>query len=163
MSDIDIRLAAEPEHSAVGELTLAAYVADAPVGSYADVLRDAAARAAVGELLVAVDGDHLVGTATLIPPAAPVEWRETTPAGAATLRMVAVPPAERGRGIATALTQACIDRARERGWPKVCLLTVERMRTAQRIYERLGFVRDRSLDLQLDAGLLIGYSLDLTS
>ena len=144
MSDLEIRLATQGEYHAVGELTVAAYEADAPVGSYADVLRDAAARAVVGELLVAVDGDDVVGTATLIPPEAPAEWREKTPAGGATLRMVAVAAGARGRGIATALTEACIDRARDRGWPQLCLLTVERMRTARRIYDAAR-VRARSI------------------
>jgi len=163
MSDVTIRAALESEHTAVGELTVAAYVADAPMGSYADVLRDAATRASVGELLVAVVDDELVGTATLIPPEAPDEWREKTPAGGATLRMVAVAPHARGRGIGTALTVACIDRARERRWPLLCLLTVDRMRAAQRIYVGLGFVREPSLDWQIDSGLLLGYALDLTT
>ena len=163
MSDVDIRLAVGAEYDAVGELTVAAYEADAPLGSYAEVLRDAAARAAVGELLVAVDGGEIIGTATLIPPDGPAEWREKTPPGGATLRMVAVSPSVRGRGIATALTAECIERCRERGWPQLCLLTVDRMKAAQRIYEQLGFVRDPSLDWQIDSGLLMGYSLSLTT
>jgi len=163
MSDVDIRLAVEAEYDAVGELTVAAYEADAPLGSYAEVLREAAARSAVGELLVAVDGGEIVGTATLIPPDGPPEWREKTPPGGATLRMVAVASDARGRGIGAALTSACIERCRERGWPQLCLLTVDRMKAAQRIYERLGFVRDPSLDWQIDSGLLMGHSLSLTS
>jgi ribosomal protein S18 acetylase RimI-like enzyme len=108
------------------------------------------------------DADDLVGTATLLPPGAPPEWREKTPEDGATLRMVAVSPAARGRGIGTALTMFCIDRTRERGWPQLCLLTAERMHAAQRIYSRLGFTRDSDLDWQIPPGLLMAYSLDVT-
>jgi GNAT superfamily N-acetyltransferase len=134
------------------------------MGDYADVLRDARARAAVAQLLVAVDDSGVVGTATLVPPDAPQEWRETTPPGGATLRMLAVAPAARGRGVGTALTLDCIDRCRSRTWPMLCLLSSEHMQTAQRIYTRLGFVRDESMDWRLPTGLLLmGYRLPLTS
>jgi GNAT superfamily N-acetyltransferase len=162
MTDVDIRIADPTEYDEVGDLTAAAYLADGPMGDYVDTLRDAKARAGAAELLVAVDDTGIVGTATLVPPGAPEQWRETTPATAATLRMLAVAPAARGRGIGTALTVDCIERARSRGWPMLCLLSSERMQTAQRIYTRLGFVRDPSFDWRIPTGLLLmGYRLDL--
>lgn len=162
MTDFTIRLAEPDEYDAIGELTVAAYVADGPIGDYAETLRDAKARASAAELLVAADDTAIVGTATLVPPDAPEEWRETTPASGATLRMLAVAPAARGRGIGTALTVHCIDRARDRGWSMLCLLSSERMTTAQRIYMRLGFVREETFDWRIPTGLLLmGYRLDL--
>ena len=70
-----IRPALEEEYAAVGELTVAGYDADGyltyPDGTfddgYAGWLADAASRAGNSTLLVAIDGDELVGTVTWCP------------------------------------------------------------------------------------------------
>ncbi|MGZ6793995.1 MAG: N-acyl amino acid synthase FeeM domain-containing protein, partial [Mycobacteriales bacterium] len=66
---LDVALAVRPalpsEHAAVGALTADAYVTDGLVGpDYAEVLRDAADRAATATVLVAVLDGELVGTVT---------------------------------------------------------------------------------------------------
>ncbi|MGI8698157.1 MAG: hypothetical protein ACR2J0_03285, partial [Mycobacteriales bacterium] len=54
VTPVVVRLARPEECAAIGELTVAAYVADGLAGpSYAERLRDAAGRAADGALLVA--------------------------------------------------------------------------------------------------------------
>src|SRR3954467_14809237 len=115
---VEIRAARPEELDAVGEMTAAAYVEDGLAGGdYAPVLRDAIARAAVAEVLVAVDAEGaLLGTVTLVGPQAPEDWRGESARGAATIRMPAPRRSARGRGVGTALTRACIERARGEGW-----------------------------------------------
>ncbi len=77
---MEIREAREDEYAAVGDLTVAGYDADGyltyPDGTfdenYAGWLRDAAPRGRDSVLLVAVDGDELLGTVTWCPPGSPV-------------------------------------------------------------------------------------------
>jgi predicted N-acetyltransferase YhbS len=57
-----------------------------------------------------------------------------------------VSPLERGRGIGRELTLAALDMAVERGATRVVLSTMETMRVAHRLYERLGFTRRPDLD-----------------
>lgn len=163
MSAIVVRSARPDELVAAGEVTATAYAEDGHVGpDYLEVLRDAERRAAVADVLVAADGGQLVGCVTLVPPEAPREWQETTPEGAATIRMLAVPRAHRRRGIGRLLALACIDRARTAGCPQICLLTQVPMVAAQALYADLGFRRDTSLDLFIRPDLeLMGFSLPL--
>ena len=160
---VELRSVRADEHDAVGELTASAYLADGLVGDeYAAVLRDVPARAAVAEVLVAVEGDQLLGTVTLVGPDAPSEWLQQDRPGAGTIRMLAVAPQARGRGIGTLLTRECIRRAQDRGWPELTLLTQTAMKAAHRIYEREGFRRAAELDWEVRADVrLLGYSLEL--
>lgn len=162
MSDIEVRPALPDELDAVGELTAAAYLADRPVGDdYLALLRDARTRSEVAELLVAVDSDGgLLGTVTLVGPDGDEQWRETSPHDAATMRMLAVAPSARRRGIGRLLTQACVDRCAQRGWRSLCLLTLTSMTAAQSLYASYGFVRDESLDVEISPEIvLIGYRI----
>jgi GNAT superfamily N-acetyltransferase len=153
------------EYDVVGELTVAAYRDDGFVtgGPYIETLGDTAGRAAVADVVVALDGEDVVGTVTLVGPDAPKEWRENYRADAGTIRMLAVAQSARGRGVGAALTQWCIDEARRRGWSQLTLVSQPNMHAAHRIYEGAGFVRDADLDFDVDEGRLRlhGYSLPL--
>jgi GNAT superfamily N-acetyltransferase len=63
----------------------------------------------------------------------------------ASLRLLAVAPAARGRGLARRLTDWCIARARLQGATRLGLHTSEAMTTARNLYERMGFVIDGDL------------------
>ena len=56
-------------------------------------------------------------------------------------RMLAVNPAVRGRGVGQALVELCLRRSRELGYDGVRMSSMDRMTSAHRVYERLGFVR----------------------
>ena len=56
-------------------------------------------------------------------------------------RMLAVSPAARGRGVGQALVELCLRRSRELGYVGVRMSSMDRMTSAHRVYERLGFVR----------------------
>ena len=163
---IDIRLARPEEFEALGELTAAAYVADGAVREeYLATLRDARARAAAGALIVAADASsgELLGTVSLFPATAGPRWAEwASSADDATLRMLAVSPRARRRGIGRALILDSIQRAREMGLRRLTLSTAPAMTAARGLYEQLGFIRHPEADWQPVPGVrLLAYWLPL--
>jgi GNAT superfamily N-acetyltransferase len=147
---MEIRDAKPDEFAAAGELVVEAYEVIDPIGlgDYADELRDVAGRVETADVLVAVDGDgSLLGSVTYVPgpDSASAEFGEADAAG---IRMLAVAPGAQGRGVGKALVEGCLDRARAAGKTQVILHTTDWMTTAHRLYGRLGFERDRSLDWQ---------------
>jgi ribosomal protein S18 acetylase RimI-like enzyme len=164
MSELQIRPARAGELKAVGELTLAAYSAEQVLAEgvgYASELVDAARRAELAELLVAVNGDGtLVGTVTIVRPGTP--FAELSREGELEFRMLGVRPSATGRGIGEALTRAVIERAREVGVARVVLCSMLTMERAHRLYERLGFVRMPERDWEPHPGItLIAYRLEV--
>ncbi|WP_216215751.1 GNAT family N-acetyltransferase [Amycolatopsis aidingensis] len=145
MSDVTVRRARQGELTEIGEITVAAYLADGFVGpsveeGYAGKLRDAAHRAEHAELLVAVDEQGAVlGSVTVVWPG--TEYSEVSTEGEIEFRMLAVAPAARGRGVGEALIRAVLRRAREERASRVVLCSLDRMHTAHRLYQRVGFRR----------------------
>jgi ribosomal protein S18 acetylase RimI-like enzyme len=159
---VTVRLAEPGEYLAVGALTEAAYRARGLLHEeYAAQLRDAERRAREAELLVAVDADGtLLATATLCPPGSP--WTEVAGPDEAELRMLAVAPDAQNRGLGQLLSEACVARARELGCRALVLCTPSTLTVAQRLYDRLGFVRVPDRDWSPASGiLLLSYSLAL--
>jgi GNAT superfamily N-acetyltransferase len=144
-----IRPVRPDEYDKLGEITVAAYAAidaDALDDGYDEELRDVAGRVRDAEVIVAVDEDGtLLGGVTYVPGpnSATAEFTDLDAAG---IRMLAVDPAAQRRGVGAALSRACLDRARDTGKAQVVLHSTDRMTTAHRLYERLGFARDLSLD-----------------
>lgn len=141
---VTIRPAQPDEYAAIGELTIEAYRADGQLASelgYAKTLRDVAGRARTGHVLVAVavDGDRLLGSVTLVLSGS--EYAQLARAGEAEFRMLAVDPAAQGRGVGEALVNACLDRAAARGCTAVVICTRDFAKAAQRLYARMGFER----------------------
>ncbi|WP_084038143.1 N-acetyltransferase [Demequina sp. NBRC 110053] len=135
----------------IGQLTALAYLADGLVDQahpYIPQLKDAHLRAQEAELLMMADGEDgsgaVVGTITLVPPGSSLA--ELAQGDEYELRMLAVSPIERGRGIGAKLTQAAMDMAVSRGASRIVLSTMETMHVAHRLYERMGFQRREDLD-----------------
>jgi ribosomal protein S18 acetylase RimI-like enzyme len=149
-----IRIIRPDEHTRlaeIGELTTLAYLSDGLVDQahpYVPQLRDAQARAKDAILLAMVDGEGgegaIVGTLTVVPPGSP--FIELAQGDEYELRMLAVSPIERGRGIGQELTKAGLKLAIEQGASAVVLSTMESMHAAHRLYERMGFTRRQDLD-----------------
>jgi GNAT superfamily N-acetyltransferase len=160
-----IRAANPVELATVGELTLAAYAADGYLDGtedYSDELRDAARRAELATLLVAVDeaSGQLLGTATFCLAGTP--YAEVSCPGEAEFRMLAVAEEARGRGVGAALVQSCIERARAAGSTALALCSLKEMTPAHRIYQRMGFVRAPERDWEPLPGLtLVAFVLAL--
>jgi ribosomal protein S18 acetylase RimI-like enzyme len=164
LDDIRVRPAAAGELDAVGELTVAAYRADAMLDNdadYADELADGATRAAHGLVLVAVDDSEVVlGAVSYCRAGSPLA--EIARPGESEFRMLAVSPKARGRGVGETLVHACTARARADGGSDLVLCTLTSTDVAQRLYRRLGFVRLPERDFQAsDAIELIAYGLRL--
>ena len=145
----------------IGELTAGVYVDDglAPP-EYVPTLADAAARARLAELLVARDGEEIVGSVALVLAGEFGEvLRSDDEAG---FRMLVVDPAVRGRGIGELLVTTCLERARTAGKRRMVISTDPRMTTAHRLYERLGFTRLPERDWSPLPGLdLLVYGRDI--
>ncbi|OCT12380.1 GCN5 family acetyltransferase [Paenibacillus pectinilyticus] len=77
------------------------------------------------------------------------------------LRLLAVSPSARGRGIATLLIKENIKRAIELGATTLHLHTSDMMESAVKLYERLGFERAFDKDIQKGEILVKSYKLQL--
>lgn len=141
-----VRVALAHDVADAGALTAEAYLADRlvePADEYLAELRDAERRAREAVLLVATtpmplgDGEVVVGSLTLAPYGS--SYAEVAAPGEVELRMLAVAPEARGQGIAELLMVAALREAVGRGADRVVLSTLDSMRTAHRLYDRLGF------------------------
>ena len=106
----------------------------------------------------------MLGGVTFVPGPGPMA--DLAGPGEAEIRMLAVARAGRGRGAGEALVRACADRARAiEGCVRIVLSTQRTMRSAHRIYERLGFTRSPERDWNplpdLDDITLLAYELTL--
>ena len=141
------------EHAAVGRLTVAGYEADGHLTrsdgtydhEYAAWIGDVAGRAGDSEVLVAVDGERLIGTVTWCPPGSAFAQLARQP-DQGEFRTLSVDPHARGRGVGRALVEACVDRARQAGLAEVLLCSLTEMTTAHRLYLSMGFDRRPELD-----------------
>lgn len=158
---IQARRATPADHPAVAELTAATYLAEGWADEdYAPELRDIERRDALAQVWVALEDDALLGAVTVATQGGPLA--ELADEGEAVIRHLVTAPAARGRGVGQLLVQACLEAARADGCRLVKLSTHPRMATAQRLYERLGFVRTPRDDWEPFPGLhLITYALAL--
>ena len=159
----EVRVARPDEYDAVAELTEHGF-ATGPFGPTKDpdrlrLLWDSAGRAAAGDLLVATDGDELLGTASLLRPG--TAYNRQARADEAEVRLLTTAPQARGRGVGAALMVASIDRARAWGVVALVLDTGARNATSQRLYHRLGFERLVERDT-IDGLVVFGYDLSRT-
>ena len=142
----EVRPARAHELTAAGEVVAAADLNDLRVSPwYADRLRDAASRAELATLLVAVDADQTV-LGSLTYARGGNRYAQLASDGECEIRMLGVHPDARGRGIGEQLVRAAMARGRADGAVRMVLSTQTQMTTAHRLYERLGFTRRPDLD-----------------
>jgi len=168
---IEIRKVRPEELGEVGRLTAEVYVGGGFIGigdGYVRELVDTARRAREAEVWVAVEdgperdpeGGQVLGAVTFCPVGS--AYREIGRDGEGEFRMLAVSPAARGRGIGRALVELCMWRASELGYAGIRMSTMDRMSSAHRVYERLGFTRAPQDDWSPEAGVtLLAYAATL--
>lgn len=160
-----VRIATPEDFPAIGELTVAAYRGDGQTRSghpYEGALRDAAGRADAGTLLVCASDEGVLGAVLFVQSGS--EYSELAREGEAEFRMLAVAPWAQRRGVGEALARACLERARELGCHSVVICVRDFATDAQRLYKRMGFVREPSLDWSPYEGVvLLGLRYDLVS
>lgn len=163
MSDqVEIREARDDELDIVASLVVDAYgefaarMAPDAWSSFAQDIANVRGRSIDAEVVVALRDDWIVGTITRYP-----DWRGAQQ-DASAIRVLAVPPDERGTGVGKALVQHCIDTARHEGKHRVVLTVTQEMESARDLYDRLGFERESSLDHEPAPGVRsLGYALAL--
>jgi ribosomal protein S18 acetylase RimI-like enzyme len=165
---MEVRLARPEDYDAAGRVTAEAYREFAPPNNedwdaYLAEIADVAGRARRTPVLVAVEDGRVVGSTTIeMDDRVLGDDDSTLPREMASLRMLGVDPAARGRGAGRALVQASIDLARSAGKSLMVLRTTEPMVGAQRLYRSMGFERDRERDLSFEDGFrLIAYRLPI--
>jgi GNAT superfamily N-acetyltransferase len=126
---------------------------------YVQDIMDVRRRLPAAELIVAELDGELAGAVTLyLKSSSESDW----PQGWAGIRLLAVHPACRGRGIGRALMDECLRRCRRQGVRTVGLHTTTMMEVARGMYERMGFVRIPEYDFHPRPDVVVmAYRLDL--
>src|SRR3954447_2088023 len=157
------------EYARLGLLTLEAYTTlDGHVHEpdYEEELVDVRTRAEAVSTVVLVavveDGRLLGGVTYVEDERSPLA--EHSIEGAGSIRMLAVDRAARRRGTGEALVRECIDRGRRSGRREIFLHSTPWMTAAHGLYEKLGFVRDPSHDMDATAKVrLLAFRLPMTT
>ena len=167
-TEVHIRDARPGDRDALVDVTLAAYqeyAARMPGfwDGYRQNIVACVSDAGEAEQLVAEHGGAIVGTVLLYPPRRMrLSERESLEMPWPEVRLLAVAPSARGRGVGAALMRECVRRVRLAQGATLSLHTTDLMRTAMRMYERMGFVRAPELDFHPAPGVTVkGYRLDL--
>lgn len=144
---LTIRAYAEADREAVNAVARAAFAQysqayeDWPsfiegIGRMADLAKDA-------DVLVAEQDGVIAGAVAHVGPGRP--RAAFFPMAWSVIRMLVVDPQRRGQGAGRALVAGCLQLAQAAGAPMVGLHTSPVMASALRMYETVGFVRDRDL------------------
>lgn len=160
--DLTIREARDEELDIVASLVVDAYsefaarMAPDAWSSFAQDIANVRGRTIDAQVLVAERDGRIVGTVTRYP-----DWRGAQQ-DASAVRVLAVPPDERGSGVGRALMEQCIDWSREEGKDRLVLAVTPEMEDARDLYDKLGFERDPALDHEPAPGVKAhGYALRL--
>lgn len=87
--------------------------------------------------------------------------KATSEKNASGFRLLAVSPTARGLGVGRALSERCIEKAREFGNKQMVIHTTEYMKVAWKMYEGLGFKRSKDLDFKQGDLQVYGFRLKL--
>jgi len=162
--EVTIRGASEDDRDAILAVTLAAYDQYASVmpasfwPPYREHLVASLTEEGPAERIVAELGGALIGCVQLYPAESRAYAGVASAATWPEIRLLAVAPAARGRGVGAALMDECLRRARASGAAMVGLHTMDVMVDAVRMYERMGFVRAPEGDFSPFGGIIVkGY------
>ena len=170
MTDCRIRDANGSDRAAIESVTLSAYQQYGAVmppalwdGYRQNIVSTLAAVRPQTQIVAEVDG-RIVGSVLLYPAGTEI----VRPGGGSMtlalpeVRLLAVAPSARGKGIGVRLMDECVRRARESGAKALMLHTTDVMQTAMRLYVRMGFQRLPDLDFEPAPGVVVkGFRLAL--
>jgi GNAT superfamily N-acetyltransferase len=155
-NNLKIRESRQEDREAVQKVTLSAFQQYAAImppprwEGYRENILATLGDMGPAQQLVAEEEGIILGSVLLYPPgtafSTPDEGALTCPE----VRLLAVAPEARGRGVGFALMKECIRRARSLGAGCLNLHTTDLMQAAMRMYERMGFVRAPELDFHPD-------------
>ncbi|RJS63148.1 GNAT family N-acetyltransferase [Priestia filamentosa] len=149
-----IREALDNEKEMIREQRVKAYEEHAQIipGGHWNALKkaissDADEQIRVEHLVAELDGE-IVGSVALFPAKTDAYDGLVDMLDYPEIRMLAVTPHSRGKGVAELLIKECILRAKINGSKYIGLHTGDFMKTAMRLYERMGFIRVPQFDFQ---------------
>lgn len=145
---MEIRVARPDEYERIGRITVNTYseIFGADLVGYESELEAVAERAADCTVLVAANGDDILGAVTYVP-GPETSMSEFSDSEAAGLRMLVVDPPHQSRGVGKALTDMCIAMARAERRQRIILHTTDRQPVAMRMYAAMGFIATPELDV----------------
>jgi ribosomal protein S18 acetylase RimI-like enzyme len=146
----------------LGRIVLASYVAlpgHPAEPDYELELADVAARIESNRVFGAFESNVPLGCVTFVSGASEPHAEDLRP-DEASFRMLGVSPKAQGRGVGTALVRECLQAGEEAGKRSVFIYSGEWMKTAHRMYDRLGFDRvpDRDWVLERPPITLLAFS-----
>lgn len=127
---------------------------------YDRTIGDVRSRVDETDVVIAEIDGRVVGCLTFVA-GADNPHAEFSDPDAASFRYFGVDPSAAGRGVGEAMVQWCIAEARALGRRRLRIHTLTMMHAAQRLYERLGFVRDPTHDADWDGVVGLAYRRDL--
>jgi ribosomal protein S18 acetylase RimI-like enzyme len=166
---MEVRPLHPDEYEQAGAVTAGAYHEYEPVArgwdrweQYLQDLADVAGRARHALVLGAVESGQVLGTVT-VEIERDVDGTLREPSDPAHLRMLAVDPTARRRGVGRALMTRAIDLARASGRDAMILPTTPYMKAGQALYAELGFRRTPDDDIADETGraVVLTYRLEL--
>ena len=108
------------------------------------------------ELIVAEVEGEIVGSVVLFPANTNAYEGNLDELEFPEMRMLAVAPSARGKGVASSLVDECVRRSKENGYRAIGLHTGQFMKNAINLYERLGFKRLPEYDFEpADDGIMV--------
>lgn len=167
--EVIIRDAQEWEQENIAQLMVEAYqqyALDLPEArwvEYRDSIRNSAYGSGPHARLVAEINGEIVGSVQLFLSSEAAYGKPEMGIQSPIIRLLAVSPAARGRGIATLLIREAARRAVHLGATTLNLHTSDMMASAVQLYERLGFQRAYATDTYNGETLVKGYQIDLNS
>ncbi|OMF89249.1 GNAT family N-acetyltransferase [Paenibacillus sp. FSL R7-0337] len=166
-TELVIREAVASDRGAIAGVLLEAYSEYAAVlpepfwAEYRDsILGSVHGDAPVFRIVAELDG-QIVGSVLLFTSSEAAYGRPELDIHTPIIRLLAVSPAVRARGVARLLIQEAAERAIALGAASLNLHTSDMMASAIRLYERLGFKRAYETDLKNGDTLVKGYRLEL--
>ena len=161
MKGVQVRGARRGDAGSIEEVTLSAYQQYAAVmppalwERYRQNIGATLAAAPPETQIVVEESGWIVGSVLLYPAGTGI----VLPGGGSMtlpfpeVRLLAVAPSARGKGIGALLIDECVRRARESGATALTLHTTDMMQAAMRLYERMGFQRAPDLDFEPAPGV----------
>jgi GNAT superfamily N-acetyltransferase len=122
--------------------------------SYSENIMDVHSRLGISELIVAELNGRIVGAVTLFLDASR-SLQEEWPKDWASIRLLAVHPKYRGKGIGRVLMEECIHRCHEQNIKTIGIHTAAIMSVACKMYERMHFIRVPKYDFHPDSGTVV--------
>ena len=115
----------------------------------------------VDQILVAKSNQHILGTLQLFQSSEKAYGRPELQITSPIIRLLAVHPQARGRGIAQELLKVGVHYAKSKGATALYLHSSDKMTKAIRLYEWLGFKRDQTKEFMNEDILVKCFRMDI--